>query len=160
MVSHSSFLFINMLTKRAELHTTMTSLALAWVAKNPNTSTVILGATSPKQLLENLKALEVIPKLTPDILEKIEKILDNKPADYVSYLSLGCMFVHFLKQCFDSTSLYGEDIASILRVDSRSSVLDKYSSIASINFEQLAHQRWIPKRNILCGASIRKSFSG
>ncbi|KAF9528126.1 voltage-gated potassium channel beta-2 subunit [Crepidotus variabilis] len=68
-----------------ELNTTVSALALAWVAKNPNTSTVILGASNPKQLLENLKALEVIPKLTPQILEKIEKILNNKPAGYDSF---------------------------------------------------------------------------
>ena len=57
----------------------MSALALAWVAKNPNTSTVILGASSPEQVTQNLKALEVIPKLTPEVLEKIEKILGNAP---------------------------------------------------------------------------------
>lgn len=66
-----------------ELQTTPTVLALAWVAKNPNTSTVILGASSPQQVLENLKAIEVIPRLTDDIMSKIEKILDNKPAPIV-----------------------------------------------------------------------------
>jgi voltage-dependent potassium channel beta subunit len=68
-----------------ELNSTITALALAWVAKNPNTSSVILGATSSKQVEENLKALEVLPKLTPEVLEKIEKILDNKPEDYPDY---------------------------------------------------------------------------
>ncbi|KAG6807944.1 hypothetical protein H0H92_005935 [Tricholoma furcatifolium] len=70
------------LTKLAaeELQTTPTALALAWVAKNPNTSTVILGASSPEQLKENLKAIEVLPKLTPEIMEKIEAILNNKPS--------------------------------------------------------------------------------
>ena len=62
----------------------MGQLALAWVAKFPTTSTVILGATKPEQLLENLKALEVIPKLTPGILEKIDNILQNKPTPHVS----------------------------------------------------------------------------
>lgn len=57
----------------------MAALALAWVAKNPNTSTVILGASKPEQVVENLKALEVIPKLTPEIMEKIEKILKSAP---------------------------------------------------------------------------------
>jgi aryl-alcohol dehydrogenase-like predicted oxidoreductase len=66
-----------------ELQTTPSALALAWVAKNPNTSTVILGATSPQQILDNLKALEVLPKLTADIMAKIEKILDNKPVPIV-----------------------------------------------------------------------------
>ncbi|THU89216.1 Aldo/keto reductase [Dendrothele bispora CBS 962.96] len=69
------------LTKLAkeELDTTPAVLALAWIARNPNTSTVILGATKPEQLVENLKAIEIMPKLTPEILEKIEKILNNKP---------------------------------------------------------------------------------
>lgn len=68
----------------------MTHLALAWVAKNPNTSTVILGASKPEQVLDNLKALDVIPKLTPEVLDKIEAILDNKPAPIVSSILGGC----------------------------------------------------------------------
>lgn len=58
-------------------------LALAWIARNPNTSTVILGASKPEQVVENLKALDVIPKLTPEILDKIEEILKNKPSPIV-----------------------------------------------------------------------------
>jgi len=68
-----------------ELGTTVSALALAWVAKNPNTSTVILGASKPEQILENLKAIEVIPKLTPEVLEKIERILENTPAALPSH---------------------------------------------------------------------------
>ncbi|KAG6891633.1 hypothetical protein C0992_001319 [Termitomyces sp. T32_za158] len=70
------------LTKLAadELQTTPGALALAWVAKNPNTSTVILGASTPEQLKENLKAVEVLPKLTEEIMAKIEGILKNKPS--------------------------------------------------------------------------------
>lgn len=64
----------------------MAQLALAWVTKiNPYTSTVILGASKPEQLIENLGAIEVLPKLTPEILEKIEKVLDNKPSPIVSH---------------------------------------------------------------------------
>lgn len=73
-----------------ELQTTISALALAWVAKNPNTSTVILGASRPEQILENLKALEVIPKLTPAIMEKIEKILGSAPESLVRCFILGC----------------------------------------------------------------------
>ncbi|KAK3341884.1 NADP-dependent oxidoreductase domain-containing protein [Lasiosphaeria hispida] len=54
-------------------------LALAWAAKNPNVSTVILGATKVDQLNDNLKALALIDKLTPEVLEEIEGVLDNKP---------------------------------------------------------------------------------
>ena len=68
-----------------ELQTTVSVLALAWVAKNPNTSTVILGASKPEQITENLKAIEVIPKLTPEVLQKIEKILDNEPEPHVRW---------------------------------------------------------------------------
>ncbi|KAG6380552.1 NADP-dependent oxidoreductase domain-containing protein [Boletus reticuloceps] len=68
-----------------ELGCSVTHLALAWVAKNPNTSTVILGASRPEQVVDNLKALEVIPKLTPEIMDKIEAILENKPAPPLSF---------------------------------------------------------------------------
>ena len=71
-----------------ELHTTASALALAWVAKNPNTSTVILGASRPDQVQQNLKALEVIPKLTAEVLEKIEKILGNLPEAVVCTFNL------------------------------------------------------------------------
>ena len=70
-----------------ELGCTVSQLALAWVAVNPNTSTVILGASRPEQVLDNLKALDVIPKLTPEVLEKIEGILQNKPKPVVRAIS-------------------------------------------------------------------------
>jgi hypothetical protein len=70
------------------LNTTPQALALAWVARNSNTSTVILGASSADQLRENLKAVEVLPKLTPEIMEKIEAILANKPEAPVSHNAL------------------------------------------------------------------------
>lgn len=54
-------------------------LSLAWAASNPNVSTVILGATKTEQLTDNLGAIKLLPKLTPEVLEEIEKILDNKP---------------------------------------------------------------------------------
>jgi len=60
-------------------------LALAWVAKNPNTSTVILGASKPEQVYDNLKALEILPKLTDEIYEEIHKILDNDPTPEPNY---------------------------------------------------------------------------
>ncbi|KAH8101016.1 NADP-dependent oxidoreductase domain-containing protein [Cristinia sonorae] len=78
---------VKALTKYAEteLGCSVTHLALAWVAVNPNTSTVILGATKPEQLVDNLKALDVIPKLTPAVLEKIEEIMKTKPTPVVSF---------------------------------------------------------------------------
>lgn len=68
----------------------MAHLALAWIAKKPSTSTVILGASRPEQVLDNLKALDVIPKLTPDIEEKIEAILGNRPDPDVSSRVCAC----------------------------------------------------------------------
>jgi len=62
-----------------ELETTMAQLALAWCVKNPHVSTVITGASRVSQVEENMKALAVAPRLTDEILEKIETILDNKP---------------------------------------------------------------------------------
>ena len=55
-------------------------LALAWAAKNENVSTVILGATKPEQIKDNCAALKLLAKLTPEHMEDIEKILDNKPS--------------------------------------------------------------------------------
>ncbi|KAF7327161.1 Voltage-gated potassium channel beta-2 subunit [Mycena kentingensis (nom. inval.)] len=77
---------VRQLTKFAEsLNTTTTALALAWLAKNPNTSTVILGVTSPQQLLQNLEALKVLPLITDKHLEDIEGILGNKPEAFPTY---------------------------------------------------------------------------
>lgn len=55
------------------------SLALAWTLKNPNVSTVILGATKVEQIDDNVKAVKLADKITPEIYDEIEKILDNKP---------------------------------------------------------------------------------
>lgn len=57
----------------------MAQMSLAWCLKNPNVSTVILGASKVSQLEENLKCLEVKSLLTNDVMEEIEVILDNKP---------------------------------------------------------------------------------
>jgi voltage-dependent potassium channel beta subunit len=62
-----------------ELGCTMAQLALAWCLLNPNVSTVITGASRPEQVAENMAALEIVPKLTDEVLERIEEILDNKP---------------------------------------------------------------------------------
>jgi len=61
------------------------NLAIAWCLKFPHVSTVILGATSPEQLKENLESLKVVPKLTPEVMEKVEKILGNKPSSDLTF---------------------------------------------------------------------------
>jgi aryl-alcohol dehydrogenase-like predicted oxidoreductase len=69
-----------------ELDSTPAAVALAWIAKvNPYTSTIILGASSPEQVKENLRAIDVLPKLTPEVMERIEKILENKPPNMQAY---------------------------------------------------------------------------
>jgi voltage-dependent potassium channel beta subunit len=71
---------VRQLTGIAEdLGCSMAQLALAWCLKNPNVSTVITGASKAEQVTENMKALDVVPKLTEDVNERIEGILDNKP---------------------------------------------------------------------------------
>jgi voltage-dependent potassium channel beta subunit len=58
-----------------DLGATTAQMAIAWLLKNPHVSTVILGASKVSQLKENLKALEVVPKLTDDVMAAIEEIL-------------------------------------------------------------------------------------
>jgi aryl-alcohol dehydrogenase-like predicted oxidoreductase len=64
----------------ARLGCTLAQLAIAWCLVNPNVSTVILGATSLAQLHENLDALAVLPRLTPEVVAEIEAIVMTKPA--------------------------------------------------------------------------------
>ena len=63
----------------AELGCTMAQLAIAWCLTNDDVSTVITGASRPEQVTENMAALKIAEELTPDILESIEDILDNRP---------------------------------------------------------------------------------
>ncbi len=61
------------------LGTNLARLALAWCAKNPNVSTIITGASRAEQVQDNLKALDVLPLLTDEVMQQIEAILKNKP---------------------------------------------------------------------------------
>ena len=63
----------------SDLGATMSQMAIAWCLKNPYLSSVILGASRAEQLQENLGAQDIIAKLTPDVMERIENILQNKP---------------------------------------------------------------------------------
>ncbi|KAJ3529127.1 hypothetical protein NM208_g9896 [Fusarium decemcellulare] len=77
---------VRKLTSIAErLGGNVAQLSLAWALKNPNVSTVILGATKVEQIEDNIKALKLVEKITPEILEEIEKILDNAPAKPPTY---------------------------------------------------------------------------
>ncbi len=59
-----------------ELDCSLAQLALAWCLKNPFVSTVITGASRVEQVHENMKAVDVAPKLTPEVMERIENIFD------------------------------------------------------------------------------------
>ena len=63
----------------ADLGCTMGQLAIAWCVKNPHVSTVITGASRASQVTENMKALDVVPNLTADVMAQIDTILGNKP---------------------------------------------------------------------------------
>lgn len=62
-----------------ELSITPSQLSIAWCVKNPHVTTTILGATKKEQLIENLDALSAVEKLTPEVLQRIETIVQTKP---------------------------------------------------------------------------------
>ena len=69
----------NLLPIAGDLGATLAQLALAWALKNPHVSTVITGASRPEQVVENMKASDIAEKITPDIMERIEGVLGNRP---------------------------------------------------------------------------------
>ena len=56
----------------AELGCTLAQMSLAWCLVNPDVSTVITGASRPSQVVENMRALDVVPRLTPDVMARID----------------------------------------------------------------------------------------
>jgi len=74
----------------------VSQLAIAWSLKNKNVSSVILGASNPSQLEHNVKALQVVPKLTEEICNKIEEVLKTKPK--VEVISEWSKFVQATKK--------------------------------------------------------------
>jgi voltage-dependent potassium channel beta subunit len=66
-------------TLAGELGAPVHHLALAWCLKNPNVSSVILGASRLEQLQDNLKALDVVDRLDDEVMARIEAIVDNRP---------------------------------------------------------------------------------
>jgi voltage-dependent potassium channel beta subunit len=64
---------------------TVAQMAIAWCLKNPNVNTVITGASKPQQVSENMKAMDFMEKLTPEVVEQIESILGNKPDPVSDY---------------------------------------------------------------------------
>jgi aryl-alcohol dehydrogenase-like predicted oxidoreductase len=62
-----------------DLKVTMPQLAVAWCIQNPNVTTAILGATKKEQLIDTMKAIDIVSLLTPEVNAMIEKIMKNKP---------------------------------------------------------------------------------
>lgn len=72
---------VQQLAKVAEnLNMSIAQLALAWCLTNPDVSTVITGASKVSQVEQNMQTIDMVDRLTPEILDQIETILDNKPA--------------------------------------------------------------------------------
>ncbi len=63
----------------SDVGASLAQLGLAWALKNPNVSTVITGASRVEQVTENMKAFDVVEKLSPQVMERIEEILGNRP---------------------------------------------------------------------------------
>jgi voltage-dependent potassium channel beta subunit len=61
-----------------DLGCSLSQLAIAWCLKNAYVSTVITGASRVEQVHENMKASEVASRLTPEVMEKIDKIFNGK----------------------------------------------------------------------------------
>jgi len=67
---------VKRLQKVAEgLGVSLAQMSIAWILKNPNVSTVITGASRVEQVKENMKAVEVVDKLTPEVMQAIEEAL-------------------------------------------------------------------------------------
>ncbi|XP_070099268.1 voltage-gated potassium channel subunit beta-1 isoform X4 [Equus przewalskii] len=66
---------------------TLPQLAVAWCLRNEGVSSVLLGSSTPEQLIENLGAIQVLPKMTTHVVNEIDNILRNKPYSKKDYRS-------------------------------------------------------------------------
>jgi voltage-dependent potassium channel beta subunit len=62
-----------------DLGCSLAQLAIAWCLTNPNVSTAITGASRPEQIEENMRAIGVLERLAPEVRERIEAIVANRP---------------------------------------------------------------------------------
>ncbi|XP_032904070.1 voltage-gated potassium channel subunit beta-2 isoform X10 [Amblyraja radiata] len=69
------------------LSCTLPQLAIAWCLRNEGVSSVLVGASNTEQLLENIGAIQVLPKLSSSIVHEIDSILGNKPYSKKDYRS-------------------------------------------------------------------------
>ncbi|KAI5093261.1 voltage-gated potassium channel subunit beta-2 isoform X1 [Silurus meridionalis] len=66
---------------------TLPQLAIAWCLRNEGVSSVLLGASNTEQLMENIGAIQVLPKLSSSIVHEVDSILGNKPYSKKDYRS-------------------------------------------------------------------------
>ncbi|XP_060914222.1 voltage-gated potassium channel subunit beta-2-like isoform X1 [Labrus mixtus] len=58
---------------------TLPQLAIAWCLRNEAVNSVLLGASRTEQLLENIRAIQVLPRLTLSTISEVDNLLGNKP---------------------------------------------------------------------------------
>ncbi|KAF5277940.1 hypothetical protein FQR65_LT15906 [Abscondita terminalis] len=103
-----------------QLGVSLPTLAIAWCVRNPNVTTAILGATKESQLLENLKALEVLPLLTPEVLTQIDDIMQTRPFRSVVMVRREFYVIvppEYRAKGIIPTSLYVNDLMKFLNRD-------------------------------------------
>ncbi|KAI5095735.1 hypothetical protein C0J45_14165, partial [Silurus meridionalis] len=66
---------------------TLPQLAIAWCLRNEGVSSVLLGASSTDQLMENIGAIQVLSKLSSSVIHEVDSILGNKPYSKKDYRS-------------------------------------------------------------------------
>jgi len=62
-----------------DLGSSLAAFSIAWCIRNPHVTSAILGATKENQLAENLRALEVLPSLTDEVMDRVDAIMQTKP---------------------------------------------------------------------------------
>ena len=70
-----------------ELGYSLVQLALAWVLRNKDVTTALVGASRPAQLVENYKALDLYHQWTPEIEKKCGEILGNSPQTLINWMN-------------------------------------------------------------------------
>jgi len=76
---HRSVYIPHTLAHPEALADTQDKLAMAWVLSNPRISSAIMGASKVEQVHEAIKSLDIVPKLTKEVLDEIDTIMGNKP---------------------------------------------------------------------------------
>ncbi len=62
-----------------ELKCTQAQFCLAWCLANKDVDLAIMGASRVSQLEENLRAIDVARKWTPEIEKRVEEVMGNQP---------------------------------------------------------------------------------